>query len=441
MRAQDGPSSSGVEAETPARGEQSSGEPEQDRSSRLFIATSFISRLGDHLGEFGLTLILLDQYRGELWPALTFNIARSLTTLVWGRQLGALFDRYPTRTVLNAAILVQVLSLGYFAFLSQLGAVPVWYFLPASMGLGVGGFLYEVGLTYSLLPTIASGPKLQRYTAIFHSLHQFAEVGGPLLAGLLYVWNGAVPVLVADALTFGVEYLGLSLLKLPAWKLPALPSVLPSVLPSGERLARPSLWRTLGQLHRALVPLVLGVGLLWCNGMTPYSTAFMFFMREQVGLNEQGLSWVRTAGALSSVVGAALTPWLARRFSAGKLLLGGLGLQALTLLVAALFRHDKVWVLSSVVLSRLGLSVAMLTSMTLRQQLIPVTVRGEVNGRINAFYRGAGLVGVVFQLGLDQTSTSYAWLAWGTVLVIFTGAGLQYFTWRWLDQSAPQPET
>lgn len=435
MRSQDGRESS---AETSPANElelSAVDADSQERSSRLFIATSFVSRLGDQLGEFGLTLILLDQYRGLLWPALTFNIARSVTTLLLGRWLGQLLDRHPTRRVLNGAIVLQLLSLGYFAVLSQVPGVPVWYLLPASIGLGMGGFLYEVGLTYSLLPTLAGGPKLRRYTAIFHSLHQFAELGGPLLAGLLYAWRGPIPVLVADALTFGVELVGLSLLKLPAWRARG-----PS-LPQTTAGSRDGLWSTLRGVHRALVPLVLGIGLLWCNGMTPYSTAFMFFMREQVGLSEQALSWVRMGGALSSVVGATLTPWLARRYSPGTLLLGGLSLEALCLLVAALFRHDKLLVLSGVVLSRLGLSVAMLTSMTLRQELIPVSVRGEVNGRINAFYRGAGVVAVLAQLGLDRSSTSYAWLAWGTVLVIWTGAGLQYFTRRWLEKPSPQPLT
>lgn len=389
-----------------------------------------------------MVLILLRLFPGLLWPALAFSIARSLTTLILGKWLGSLLDRYPTRRVLGIAIALQTVSLLSFAFSTQLPQLSPWYFLPSSIGLGIGGFLYEVGLTYTLLPALAGGARLTRLTTIFHSMHQFAEVGGPLLAGVLLAWGGAVPVLVMDGLTFVAELVGLLLLKLPAQPRAAValrdaPGTDPALPPLGLKDTQPppapmapsavdspelswgALWSTLGAYHAALPYVVLAVGLAWCNGMSPYNTTFLFFMKEQLALSEGHLSWIRAVGAFSSVVGAVLFPLLtAQRSRLGHVLTGGAMLEAACLVVAALFRNHLPMLMSCVMLSRLGLNLFILSSIRLRQELIPLDVRGAVNGRINAFYRGMALLSLLAQTVLDRTPTSYAWLAWSTALAI-----------------------
>lgn len=402
-----------------------------------------------------MALILLAQFPGLLWPALAFSIVRGVTTLVLGRWLGSLFDVYPVRRVLGVAIALQLCSLLLFAGLTLLPDVTPWHFLPASMGLGIGGFLYEVGLTYSLLPVLVSGPQLNRITTLFQSLHQFAEVGGPLLAGLLFAWGGVVPVLVVDGATFGIELIGLMLLSVPA-RAVALANLPASTPPAGPHVdadagqassavmshqtdpieATPSptgtfLWSSLKAYHPALPYVVLTMGLAWINGMSPYSTTFLFFLKEQHGMDEAALSWVRTGGAIAAIMGTLAFPWLtAKGGKLGTLLLGGIAAEALALVFAATFREQAALLIASVLLSRVGLSLFIVASIRLRQDLIPATVRGVANGRINAFYRGVGLVGLLAQLPLGRSDQSFMVLAWGTAGVFVLAALLTYPAWR-----------
>lgn len=396
------------------------------RTLRVFIATSFISRLGDHLAEFGMVLIMLKLFPGLLWPALTFSTVRSLSTLILGKWLGSLLDRYPVRRVLGGAIVLQTLSLLAFAISAQQQVLSPWYFLPSSVGLAIGGFLYEVGLTYTLVPALATGARLTRLTTLFHSMHQFAEVGGPLIAGVLFAWGGAVPVLAMDGLTFVAELIGLLTLKLAPGAL----------VPSGRLTSGPEtdagssegtsldlswgrIWHTLKGFHPALPFVVLSVGWAWCNGMSPYNSGFLFFMSERLHLSEGQLSWLRSGGALFSITGALLFPRIASsRARVGTLLLFGVFLEETCLIVAALFRNTAPVVLGAVLLSRLGLNLFILSSIRLRQELIPLEVRGAVNGRINAFFRGMSLLMVGAQLTLEHTDRSYAWLAWTTATVM-----------------------
>lgn len=441
---------------------------------KIFVGTSFVSRLGDHLAEFGMALILLARFPGLLWPALAFSIVRGVTTLLLGRWLGSLFDVYPVRRVLGVAIALQLCSLLLFAGLTLLPEVTPWHFLPASVGLGIGGFLYEVGLTYSLLPALVSGPQLNRLTTLFQSLHQFAEVGGPLLAGLLFAWGGVVPVLVVDGATFGIELIGLMLLSVPARAvtLAHLPNSAPTAdskttgtettLSSSESVALEGmaheteqgpatppptgtfLWSSLSAYHPALPYVVLTVGLAWINGMSPYSTTFLFFLKEQHGMNEAALSWVRTGGALAAILGTLAFPWLtAKGGKLGTLLLGGIAAEALALVFAAWFREQASLLVASVLLSRVGLSLFIVASIRLRQDLIPASVRGVANGRINAFYRGMGLLGLLAQLPLGRSDQSFWVLAWGTAGVFVLAAVFTYPAWRLLSRpalSAPSPD-
>lgn len=432
-----------------------------------------------------MALILLARFPGLLWPALAFSIVRGVTTLLLGRWLGSLFDVYPVRRVLGVAIALQLCSLLLFAGLTLLPEVTPWHFLPASVGLGIGGFLYEVGLTYSLLPALVSGPQLNRFTTLFQSLHQFAEVGGPLLAGLLFAWGGVVPVLVVDGATFGIELIGLMLLTVPARAvtLAQLPSSAPPAATKGTshrttgiksepvasdvmaletdqvpttpspagKFLWPSflwssfLWSSLKAYHPALPYVVLTMGLAWINGMSPYSTTFLFFLKEQHGLNEAALSWVRTGGAIAAIMGTLAFPWLmAKGGKLGTLLLGGIAAEALGLVFAAWFREQVGLLVASVLLSRVGLSLFIVASIRLRQDLIPAPVRGVANGRINAFYRGMGLVGLLAQLPLGRSDQSFWVLAWGTAGVFVLAAVLTYPAWRLLSRPtslAPSPDS
>lgn len=132
----------------------------------------------------------------------------TLPLLITGLAGGPLVDRLGPRRVSVFADVGALLAFGCIPLLYALGALP----LPAlAVLVFVGSCAEALGLTAraSLLPDLAreAGWSLERATAAVSAIGRAAIVIGPLLAGVLVGVVGPAPVLLLDALSFGLSAL------------------------------------------------------------------------------------------------------------------------------------------------------------------------------------------------------------------------------------------
>ena len=213
---------------------------------RFYIGYS-ASLLGTAMSSVAIAFALLDSGATPtgLGVVFTANIVPMIAFLLGG---GVLADRLGRRPVMLAADIARCAAQAVLAAAVALGYPRVWVFVAAAFAVGVGNAFFQPalsGLPVHLVPR----ERLGDANALLAAASPAAGVAGPALAGILITATSPAAVIAADAATYAVSAIALTLLRFPGISAgperPRARSLLADLADGwSEFAARPWLWST-----------------------------------------------------------------------------------------------------------------------------------------------------------------------------------------------------
>jgi len=278
---------------------------------------------------------------------------------------GHLADRFPRRTILAVATVVDTLVMLGLLAVTRAGASQTWPFFVLAFGTGIASAL-GAPASRAMTPSLVPQSILVRALALRSVVLQASVIVGPAIGGLLFAIHHELVYAVAATLSF-VALAGVLLLhsgKEPAGdSSPDLASVL-----GGVRLVKttPVL---LGAISLDLFAVLFGGAV----ALLPV------FAKDVLHVGPAGLGVLRAAPAVGATVSAViLTRWPVARH-AGRTLLTVVGLYGASIVVFGLSQ----WMWLSLLALAVGGGLDMV-SVVLRQTILPLVTPDELRGRVNA---------------------------------------------------------
>ncbi len=272
----------------------------------LLWSGSTVSLLGDGIY---FVAIAWEVYRLSNVPTALglVGVAFSLPQILFLLVGGIASDRLDRRVVLIAGNLVSGLAIGTLGVLVQLQVVALWQIVGLVVFYGTSQAFF-LPASRAVIPSLVPAKLLPHASAV----QQFAEpittsMLGPALGGVMIAAWGTGPAFLADAASFVIAAVALSLIVMPA-ELPVeaglvAPASRKSILSDvGDAFAfvrsRPWLWATLVAAGIANVALT-GPQMV----LIPYVIKFLLHAPPS------GLGQVFASGGLGSVAAAILVGW------------------------------------------------------------------------------------------------------------------------------------
>ncbi|TDC49804.1 MFS transporter [Jiangella ureilytica] len=364
------------------------------RDFRRLWAGSAVSTFGSEVAELAVPLLaigVLAATPGELGALRT---AQFLPFLLATLPLGMLVDRRRRLPLMVGADvgrfgLILVIPLAVWAGFAEIELLYVVMFLA-----GVLTVLYQVA-DFAFVPEVVTPHQLVDANGKLAAAQSANEIGARGFGGLLVQAASAPVAMLVNAITYLVSAVSLRGI-----------SVVETARPTAS--ARPSWAEVTAGLREALgnryVRALLGEATTFNLFNEIFILGLMLFTVREVGLSPLQIGIVFTAGGVGSFLGAWFGSRVTGRFGYGRVLLITLVLGNTAPVLVALAGTDAVGTLvlfcAVFVVMGVGIGIANVHAVTLRQAALPQ----ELRGRVNAAYRliswgaipvGATLGGVV----------------------------------------------
>jgi MFS family permease len=351
---------------------------------KLWTANA-ISNLGDGVTFVAGPLLAASLTRDPLLVAgLAF--AQRLPWLLFSLVSGALVDRLDRRRLMATVDVARCLLLGLLGVAVLLDAATIPLLYAVFFAVGVAETLFD-NASVSILPSVVARERLPKANGRLLGARVVAEdLAGPPLGGVLFAAAAAVPFLL-DAGTFAAAAALVAAMR-GRFRVErpeeAPPTTLRSEIAEGVRW----LWR-----NRLLRILALAIGLMNVTLMATASI-LVLYARERLGLGPAGygllFSSMAVGGIAASLVVERIVGWLGPATT----MRVGLLIEASTHLVLALARSPLV---VGAILALFGFHAITwnVTSISLRQELVPERLLGRVNSAYAVFSSGGTALGAV----------------------------------------------
>ena len=194
-----------------------------ERNFRRFYTGYVTSLLGTSMSSVALTWAVFDSHHGTsaLGIVMFANVAPMVLLMA---VAGAIADRYGRRRVMLSAdvlrccaqaLLATLLLPGHlFPLAPFAGRPPLWMFILLASLRGSGDAFFGPALQ-GLTVEMAPPAQLGNANTLFGLASSFTAVAGPSLAGVLLAVTDPALVIAADALSYLVSVVALSLLRFP----------------------------------------------------------------------------------------------------------------------------------------------------------------------------------------------------------------------------------
>jgi MFS family permease len=194
-----------------------------ERNFRRFYTGYVTSLLGTSMSSIALTWAVFDSHHGTtaLGIVMFANVAPMVLLMA---VAGAIADRYGRRRVMlgadvlrccaQALLATLLLPEHLFPLAPFAGRPPLWLFILLASLRGSGDAFFGPALQ-GLTVEMAPPAQLGNANTLFGLARSFTTVAGPSLAGLLLAITDPALVIAADALSYLVSVVALSLLQFP----------------------------------------------------------------------------------------------------------------------------------------------------------------------------------------------------------------------------------
>jgi MFS family permease len=349
------------------------------RNYRLLFFGQLISLCGVWMQITAQGWLILRLTNSPLWLGL-IAAAQSLPVLLLSLPAGALADKAPKRTLLLITQSVAMISALLLALLLFIGQIQVWHVLVAAL---LGGIVAAVENTARQAFTIelVGREDLMNAIALDSMVFNGSRIIGPATAGALVAVIGEAPAFLYNGLSFLAVIVGLLLMRLGPFQVPARPS--------GAGHLREGIAYIMGEPKVRL--LLLQICLLCVFGLA-YVPLLPSFARDVLGGDALVFGLVASTNAAGALCAALVIALFGDRIPRVKymtiallsysILLGGFTL-ARDLLPALLLIAGVGW--------------AGITSLTISNTLLQTIVPDALRGRVMSVF-------VLMVMGVSQLS-------------------------------------
>lgn len=183
------------------------------RDFLLIWLGQLVSGVGSRLTSFALGIWVLQTTGSTSRFALIF-VAMAVPALLISPIAGALVDRWDRRRTMIACDALSAVTMLALVALFASGQLTLWH---VYVGVGVSALAnaFLQPAYAASIPLLASREQLTHVNGLVQTGFAVAQVGGPLLAGVLVSSISMQGVLVVDALTFLVGVAALLLAQVP----------------------------------------------------------------------------------------------------------------------------------------------------------------------------------------------------------------------------------
>jgi len=190
----------------------------RERNFRRFYAGYVTSLFGTSMSSVALAFAVLDGggNAADLGYVFAAGVVPQVLFMLGG---GVIADRLGRRPVMLAADAVRFTSAATLAAALLAGSPPIWLFVVLEALLGTGEAFFSPALG-ALTPDIAPPRRLSDANALLGLAQSVTRITGPAAAGILVAATMPGVVIALDAASYGASVLALSLLRLPARKVP-----------------------------------------------------------------------------------------------------------------------------------------------------------------------------------------------------------------------------
>jgi MFS family permease len=278
-----------------------------------FWAASAVSRTGDAVTAVALPLVAVGSLGATSLQVSFITAASYAAWVLIGLPAGIIVERLPLRGTQVALDLARAVAIASVPVAAWAGVLHLAQLVVVALVIGLASVVFDVGNS-TYLPSLVSKEELTSRNSLTSATTAATELGGPSLGGVLVQLLGAASALVVDAVSYLVS------------------GVLMATLPRHDRLdgPRPQAsplelirdgWRFVAR-HPVIRPCVVAATLLNFVAGALMALTPVFLVRT-LGA-EPGLVGVLIAtGGVGSLLGASITPRLARRLGSARAVVAG----------------------------------------------------------------------------------------------------------------------
>lgn len=407
-----------------------------------------LTRSGDQAWDFAVPLTLLYIFPSQLrWAAFYYLLVR-LSQLIFLPRLAKVIDRAKRITAIRLGLGLQAVgvSVGALAlfilwFISNLEPVSSIFIFIILVGGGLfsalGSSFTEIAIANDLVPASIPNEQLPTFNSRLRQVDLFTEVTAPVAAGLLltisipgYAHGGFLWIVIWNLASFIPEYL------LLASVLNARPDLNNKLVVISRSISRTfgekilMGWNVFFKIR--IWPAVVCYALLWFSVLSPHGVLLTAFLKDAWNQPEWIIGFFRGSGAFFGLAATFVFPIAVRRFGLIGASRGFLFFQAASLVAALYCFHlsgttGQFGFLLLILLSRIGLYGFSLGEIQIRQEGIPESERGEMNGFAGALTSAATLTLFTVATFLP-TTTDFHWLILVSVTAVIV-ASLWFAIW------------
>ncbi|PZF85020.1 MFS transporter [Jiangella anatolica] len=347
-----------------------------NRNFRRLWTGSAVSMFGSEVAELAVPLLAIGVLAATPGELGTLRTAQFLPFLLATLPLGLLVDRRRRLPLMVGAdlgrfALILVIPLAVWAGVAGIELLYAVMFLA-----GVLTVLYQVA-DFALVPELVAPDQLVDANGKLAAAQSANEIGARGFGGLLVQAASAPVAMLVNALTYLVSALALHGIDVVEAARPASSRPSWAELTAGLREA----------LRNRFVRALLGEATTFNFFNEAFVLGLMLFAVRDVGLGPVQIGLVFTAGGVGSFLGAWFGSRATGRFGYGRVLLITLILGNTAPVLVALAGPDPVATMallcSVFVVMGVGIGIANVHAVTLRQAALPERLRG----RVNAAYR------------------------------------------------------
>ncbi|MBP0454492.1 MFS transporter [Kitasatospora sp. RG8] len=395
----DAPAGSGTAGTAPPPAPATAGaaavaEPEslwRNRDFLTFWLGETVSLLGTQITNLALPLTAIRAFHATDEQVGLLRFLQLVPYLGLALLIGVWTDRVRRRPVMLGANLVRLVLLSLVPLLYWWDALDLPVLLVIACAVGVASVVFDVSWM-SYVPVLVRDPgHYVEASARMGTSSSAADVAGPGLAGVLVSALTAPVALVVDACSYAVSVVSLLLIRTPE----------PRPEPVAERHLLRELREGLGWVMGSGVLRALALIGFCCNfSMVTVWTMFLLHGTNDLHLTSTTLGAVFATASVGGLIGALVSRRVIARFPTGRVYLVAQSALLLGPTLIALAAGPRPVMVSMFVLSffttYLGLGVAGVVIVSLRQALTPQSMMGRMTAAFRTLLFGGGALGGLF---------------------------------------------
>jgi MFS family permease len=378
-----------------------------------------VSLYGTQVTNLALPLTAMQVFDASAQVVGVLRFLQLVPYLLFALVFGAWVDRRRRRPVLILANVLRMLLIGTIPVLHEAHLLSLPLLLILATLIGVASVLFDVSWM-SFIPTVVKDPK--HYVDANQKLFvtsSSAEVAGPGIAGALISALSAPTALAGDAASYLASLVSLATVRT---REPEPPAVAQDRRSDVAREVRQGVAFVFG--HSILRPLAAVAPL--CNfSLVAVWTMFLLYAARTEQLSAGLIGVIFSASSVGGLIGGLISKAVVRRFRLGLVYavsMSAIFLGPLLIPVAGGPTGARVaFFIASFFLSYLGLGVANVVMVSLRQACTPQELMGRMNAAFRTLLFGGGSLGGLaggFIAGATDLRAGLTWLATGSACAV-----------------------